>query len=226
VTDYADIIIDSSLAEQFYGEFRCFLRVAETQAQDSYTLDVGIQGPLALVTTFYHSVTVPSYSTQAYYTIDFGTITLPSVNVTAQDHTNLVLRVSSVRAAGASDTNLFDLGIVPVDEWAAEFTSRSPTTQAETIGLIVPPDNYDYLDVSSLGRADLRALVRTEGDVMVYAWKCIGPRPAILQNNVDQRLYIMTRKMYTTDGIWYTALHTNSVQANRVARYLSMRGAR
>lgn len=212
----------ATLADDFYGSFRVLMRAEQSG---------GSAGQIAFrLVSFYGSTELvlsgAQYfqSTNPWQVLDFGAIEFPGPPLTSAEvsqSSGFIIQAYSTSAT--PDAYLYDLILIPVDEWAGDFGARSEESE-DSVQLI------DYLDVDSLEpRYPVRALVRTEsGDYVKTRWASITNGPAILQPNVDQRLWFFSMELRTDSSPELQAppYHGFSIQLYRNQRYYSYRGDR
>ena len=120
--------------------------------------------------------------------------------------------------AAPGDLYIYDLILLPVDEWAID-------VQTQASGLHDDIQTLTYLDIDSVGvpKVDARTILRLKADdTAVVEWIRISSGASILQANVDQRLWFLM------DNIGGGALIeiANTIQAFNNWRYQAMRGSR
>ena len=125
---------------------------------------------------------------------------------------------------GAASLEVYDVIVMPTDEWAGEFTPAYAS-----IGQGGASNEWTYLDVDSVNypKRDIRALLREYAtDGVISQMRPVANGPAILQANADQKLWMFNLKI---GGVadWAASISTGgSIQVLKTQRYLSMRGAR
>jgi hypothetical protein len=143
-------------------------------------------------------------------------------------HKNVILRIDGT-ALAAVHAHLYDLILIPTDEcyWEARqlptgdskvFTNPGPYLEYRA-------SEWKQLDVdSTIPRRFIRADVENAGSYKIVAWDAKAASPATFQPNEHQRWWFFMNHPYATLGA--KPFDVLSAQAWRVARYLSMRGAR
>ena len=227
------LIGESATAKDFFGKFRCYLRVDRESAVTDCTvqLKIGIENGNGIYTSYYYASEVKTVASLIEaYLIDFGVIDIPGFTI-VNDTEILMPLVFDIELANTTATPnlyLYDLILIPIDEWAGEFTMQTLTQFAEAIGLVTDPE-YNYLDVDSLDlKRKIASFVRySENGEVMFTWKDITAAAMQLQANADQQVYCLLRKYDTGDNIWYAEVRgLGSMQLYAAARYLSMRGNR
>jgi hypothetical protein len=147
-----------------------------------------------------------------------------SVNPTDLSHwTSAQLTYDGLTSFAESPVLYFlDMILMPVDEWHGDFVdSVLSTTTALQQGY--------YFDLDSIGnpRERQRPLVMNAatGAVMTV-YEAQSPGPALLNPNTKQRMWhLFDQSTTTSDGDWNASGHILvSARAERMARYLGMRG--
>jgi hypothetical protein len=149
------------------------------------------------------------------------------------DIATLVLRLDFANTTASPNVYIYDLILVPVDEWAGEFSALDPESRAEGIGYISNASTTlrteTYLNVDSLNlKKRLSAFIRYGGsNLLQYSWKDITTAAAQLQANKDQQVFAMLKTYHNTDDVWLLPVEgIGTLEIYGVARYLSMRGNR
>jgi hypothetical protein len=230
------IVIDSAIAKDFMGRYRVYLRVDRESAITDCTvqLKAGLQDSGGGYTSYYYESEILTVaSNEEGYLLDFGVIDIPGIGVIATNEEVMPITffLSLANTTASPNLYLYDLILIPVDEWAGEFNVQDldvTATGAESIGLIGLTD-YNYLDVDSLDlKKRLSPNVRySGGNELMFRWKDISSAPMQLQANKDQQLFGLLRKWNFTDDVWYADVRgLGSIQLFAAARYLSMRSDR
>lgn len=221
--DLVTFTFSNILADDFYGTYHAFLRADQ---------DGGAVGDIGYrLKVFYGNTDVIIGSDIAYFTtlnrwqvLDLGTFTYPGMPIDTDDVSESSGLIIQRYATSTTPTaELYDLIIIPTDEWAGDFSPKSEETE-DSIQLT------NYLDVDSLKpRHNIRALVRDEdNDFVLTRWTTIANGPATLQPNADQRLWFFTMEL-ASDGsseLRAPPYQGLSVQMFRNQRYFSYRGDR
>lgn len=228
------ITLDTSIATDWVGKYRCYLRMDKESAVTDCTiqLKVGVNETTGLYTSYYYeSDTLTVASSSEGYLMDFGIIDIPSLGIVKEGETFMpvIFTLNLANTTANPNVYIYDLILLPIDEWAGEFTiTDADNNTAETIGITSAP-NYNYLDIDSLNvKRRLSSFIRySESDGIQYTWKDITPSAFQLQSNKDQQVFAMLRLWNATDDIWYAPISgLGTIQLNAAARYLSMRGDR
>lgn len=231
----ARIEISSTLFLEFYGTYHVFMRCKQSSGAAG---DIGMQ-----FITYIDAVDGNiKWETEVQYTqmvgqwelIDFGQITLPIIPANSDDNVYRGYLTILLSCAGAVQSlRLYDLILMPVDEWSADITQI--VTDTSTVSLCV--DSSTYLDIDSIQRPKnaLRAFVRrVANDNIDTYYVPIANSSAILQANANQRLWFLAaRTQDIGTGLTPSIIPrypemeaAHSIQAFRNSRYLSLRGDR
>lgn len=212
VDTYADavaITFGPSVARDFYGTYHIFLRAqleepSATPSGDDEDVRVRLKiqsgsGGISKITQHKRFVGWDANGEvyKDFQMLDFGRIDLPVTDLfkttELPDEFTVTVQISS--AAGTSlEVNLYDLILVPVDEWAGDFID-SALEDDSGVG------NGYRLDADSTTypKRRIRSLVRGIDPVefIKASYQPITPGPAILQANADQRLwFVAARAIY------------------------------
>lgn len=226
----AVISISSTVIRDFYGIFHAFLRARRT-AGNAADISVRLQVVTGSGGIIFTTSNRQLQTTTAFEVLDFGEIALPvSGSFKSSDLADVTeIRIQASAASGTPDLYLYDLILIPVDEWAIDAvdTVNSSISDAGRSNGIAK-----LLDIDSLTdpRTDIRTLVRlTSGDFVSAEYNPITNGPAILQTNKDQRLWFLAM-MTSATGASYSWLAppeiVHSVQLFKNEGYLGQRGAR
>jgi hypothetical protein len=230
--------IESSIAADYFGRYRAYLRVHRNDAgatDCTIKLSVGIADPYTLYTAYtYESEVKTVLSNQLAYLIDFGTIDIPGFGALRNNDTisPIILRLDFANGVATPELNIYDLILVPVDEWAGEFSALNPDEDPEKLGFMLsnPTTRIEtYLDIDSLNlKKRISAYTRNGvGDLLQYSWKDITAAAAQLQANKDQQVFALLKTYYVTDDVWLLPVEgLGTLDIDAAARYLSMRGSR
>ena len=239
--------IESSIAYEYFGRYRAYLRVHRNDAgatDCTVKLSVGIADQFSLYTAYtYISEIKTILSNQPNYLIDFGTIDIPGFGALRSNDviSPIDLRLDFANGVATPELNIYDLILVPVDEWAGEFSALNPDETPEKIGFMLSTTSYrmeTYLEVDSLnlknrisaytrnGAGNIYAL-GVPSDLLQFSWKNITAAAAQLQANKDQQVFAMLKTYYATNDVWLLPVEgLGTLDIDAAARYLSMRGDR
>lgn len=217
----------SDLMEEYHGTYHVFLRAEQetgtTVGQIEVRLEYGFPGGREIQTPYqaFEYVGVRQY-------LDFGRVTIPSAQIApGETSASCYIQVYVSYSASGVDLYLYDLILMPADEWLGAFDIA--TSERFRVGEVGYFGSRRYLDIDSIAypRRFLRALVYNEAGI-IYNYRCIANGPAILQSNVAQRLWFFTTR-HTSDSTSQVASdweESGRVQAFRQQRYFGMRGGR
>lgn len=224
----ARISFSSSIATQFYGRYRAFLRLTvDTGTADTISVSLNFLPSSTNETgkVLFKTVTLPFID--EWILVDFGQIILPASNVlsTTDVYPTFGLNIE-IQNTASTDLKLYDLWLIPIDENAIEGLANSASVNyAVTDGEFLEIDSILYAKAP----VPTRAIHRLVNEDVVSVWQPIVSGVAYLQANADQRIHILTAILDQTltnakqQSFGYAAL---SLQSERQQRYLSMRGAR
>lgn len=206
------ISIDTPLAEHYEGTFRAFLRIRQTSAMAG-VFDMRLITQARGIRT---SEVARSAASGDYEVVDLGVVAIP-VNSAGDPapvrHIQLVLEFTNSLAGAWPVVDLFDLALIPIDEWAAEvrITAAGIGFDYEVLlDATYPryPTLYDIRPSGTGGDADAGRVIQL-----------IAASPPVLAPGEDQRVYLYD---LGADSLW--AAYTDALSAH--ARYFSLRGDR
>lgn len=197
---------------QYHGAYRVFLRCHDTSSPAGKFI-------LRLAAT---QDNVQFYSSQRFTTstviyqrqlIDLGMISITPRTPGVESY-QLVFLVYIESLAGAATLRLFDLILIPADEWFGEFRISPDTVAA---------DYTSYTDIDGIKlRANNIAVERVSITGKVYSpYISITHSPPQIPAGEEVILHVITRDSNSGASNWY---NDNSVTIERQARYYSLRG--
>ncbi|MEE9573471.1 MAG: hypothetical protein V3W20_10515, partial [Candidatus Neomarinimicrobiota bacterium] len=217
-----------TIAQDFYGKFHVFLRVQRT-AGNIADFDIQLQfisgsGGLERTTKIKQVQT-----TTQWELLDFGSITLP---IGSQPNPTDLGDISEIRiqasaASGTPNLNLYDLILMPVEEWAIDATDFANNDDS-----IIGRNNdlSKLLDIDSITnpKVDIRSIVRVVGsEQKTSEYIPTSPNKSILQAEAQQRLWFLAAQSDQTGILtaWIAPPEiAHSVQLFMNERWLTMRG--
>ena len=214
----------STHSYQYFGKFKVFARGWQINGA---TGDILIRLRIGMGTTggvWEISDAKPFLTTTDFEVLDLGNIILPTSSMlSTSDRMSLNIRLQAYGNA-ATDFFIYDLILVPVDEWAGDFveTSKSAGVAVGSRG-----DAGHYLDVDSITfpKEMIKSLVRDSGAQVRGAYQPIVASKAILQANAAQRLWFFAIEQTAAADLANPAI-ANTIQVFSNDRYLSARGSR
>ncbi len=184
---------DSSIVRQYYGVYRLFAK--------AYVFDRSTTNQLRARIKFfnaYHEWTGETVTlTDAMFTdadlalVELGRIQLPPMtNINAGDESGTVSLVidalCSLQAGGGIQSmEVYELILLPVDEWAATATGQTNDDQGDI-----------KLDLDSVGhpKQAIRAMVRDpDNDQVIDSFALVSTGPVALPANNDQRIWFLQK---------------------------------
>ena len=215
------ITLDSTLAWQWYGTFRAFVRIVRGGA-------LAITGVQLRTTTgsggvSYTSLVFPTPDNASPETVDLGKVVLPASVLRSDELEDQIEFAILATQTGTAFVLFVDLILIPVDEWAGDFVDAAHTSDSYTTD-----DREMRLDSLTYPKKISRALLaRISTDQLMGIWQPIVSDRMMLQSNQDQRLWFtFTRWLNAAVTQLGDVEMAHSVDILRTQRYLSMRGDR
>lgn len=214
------IDLDATLAPQYRGKFHVYIRGEQTSGASgdiTARFDVGLGDLTGYGASSSKTATFSAVGTDDMI-LDLGTVKIPPTDMLSDDDESLVRLQILLYGDGAADCNLYDVILMPVDEWFGEFKDieDSNSWSGDTL-----------LDVDGVGypKDQKRALLRIASTD--YVQDIYKPRAFVpfLQENADQRLWFLVVHDDSGDDLSEFEI-AGSVQENCNARYLGARGDR
>lgn len=223
------ISLDPGLMTDFYGTYHAFLRGRRTAGAVT-DITVRLQVVTGSGGIVFTSKSRQLQSTTAFEVLDFGQITIPASGLFKQSEMGDItqIHIQASAASGTPDLYLYDLVLVPTDEWAGDFVDYANESESD-IGRSgnIPK----FLDIDSVTDPSnpIRSIVKTaDGSEFITAqYTPIANGPAILQTGSDQRLWFfaMQTSAIGTSYQWLAPPEiVHSVQVLKQSRYYSLRG--
>lgn len=219
--DLVTFTFANTVAKDYYGQFRAFVRC--------YKIGSGTNNwQLRLKTVFgsgggsvVSKAVFPTLAAE-FEVLDFGQISIPTIQL-AQQAGNLGDQLSLIIQGYNTSTGialrLFDLILIPYDEWAVDARAPELSTSATT-----DIKGSYYMDIDSITnpKTAIMALNRNGADQIVSRYQAINNGPAILQKHSTQRLWFLGMSY---ENFWRGNPEiAGSVQVYKQQRYLGFRG--
>lgn len=219
--DLVTITLSTSIAREFHGYYRAFVRCLYNNATtQGWRLRLQMRfgsGGMRLNTN-------PVYPTanKEWEAVDFGQLAISTREIACMGGSlsdQMQIVVQGYTTATARQLYLYDVVLMPIDEWAidAYIPDLTPVGTPQIA-------NQNFLDVDSITnpKIAISALNRNPAGLIVSKYQAVNNGPMILQANKDQRL-------------WFMVLHWNdywasypeapgSVQVYKQQQYLAYRG--
>jgi len=157
------------------------------------------------------------------FIMDLGMMNIGSYELTAADDQQLAINIYG-DGDSAVDLDIFDLILLPVNEWAGDFSDPLDNDMlGDRSGTGVPGSGALDIDSIDNPKVYLRSPLHSFNDLdeVRGIWQHKANGPAILQNGVTQRLWFLA--MDNNGVAPYEAAF--SLQIWRAQRYESLRGA-
>lgn len=222
--DLVTFSLGTTIARDFYGQFRLFVRVKRTGGT---SITWRLRGKTIFGSGGGSVTSKTAYvtTTDDWEVVDLGLIAIPSAQL-SQFQNNLGDQVSLSVQGYATSTGvalaLYDLILIPVDEWAID--SQLPELALGTNAEVVNGNYLDIDSISNLRASPVMGLNRTNSDLVRSIYQTITNGPAILQAEARQRLWFLVMK-FNSGPYWKATPHiAGSVQVFKQQRYLGLRG--
>jgi hypothetical protein len=211
---------NSLYTEQYYGTYRVYVRCFLNSAVTDCYVNLRLQFDAANFpnTYYYRSPNIYPTNSLDFHVLDLGMVQIPGDTVKPGQTQGLDLSLFIVNGTGAPDLYIYDLAIIPVDEWSLD--TFDPDYNQLYNGYSLDMDSV----TSPRRRIYSDAML---GTLKIQNWNAITNGPAILQPNVDQKLHAFLMQWAAGSSSWYSYPHlAGTIQAYRNQRYLGARGAR
>lgn len=218
-------INNSADALQYNGEFHVFVRGQQTNGVAG---DIGLQ-----LRGFGRIQTDPVITDVVYFTttgmkelLDFGKITI-NTHIAGKTLQDLEIEIWAT-GNGSSDAELYDLILIPVDEFVFDSLDQENTTGSIIGDVRNTGGTYLLVDSITDQRVDTSLVLDpSNSDAIMAVYLLTIASEVFLPNNKRYRLWFLAEKYPTTGTDVFDSLQEVSftVQAWKQQRYLSMRGA-
>lgn len=214
------ITLDSTLAYQWYGAYRAFVRCAIGATGHVTGLQLRVTTGSGGV--FYTSPVYTTDDSVNLQAVDLGKVVLPA-SVLRHDELQDQIEFAILATTTAGFILFADLILIPVDEWAGDFVDAAHTANSYTT-----EDREIRLDSLIYPKQISRALLATISTNRLRSiWQSITSDRMMLQSNQGQRLWFtFMRHISATETQIGDVEMAHSVDLLRTQRYLSMRGDR
>jgi hypothetical protein len=192
-SDECTFTLDTFIARDFYGSFHAYLRAQQVD-WDTEIDEVRVRlqvrtGSGGVTFTTDHK---PFRNLNDWQLLDLGGVDIPASGLFSSDdladETELVIQVWS--SVAALTVNLYDLILIPTDEWALDAVDKALRSNSGVAnGYLLDVDSVTY------PKRDIKVFTRQVGSDRVRStYQTNTPGPAILQANADQRLWFLTAR--------------------------------
>lgn len=213
--------LSNTIARDYYGTYRAFVRC--------YKYGTGSNNwQLRLRTAFgsggSQAVTKAVFPTPGndWEILDLGQVSIPTTQVSFLGNNlgdKLEIAVQGYCTTTGIGLTLYDLILIPTDEWAVD--SRSPEPSTSDVAKV---RGSSFLDIDSVTNPKvlITATNRTSADLIVSRYQAITNGPAMLQAGQQQRLWFL---VMSYENYWASLPEVaGSVQGFKQQRYLGPRG--
>ena len=160
--------------------------------------------------------------------LDFGTFDVPGVPISdyLADSSDMSFVVLASLENWTAALEIYDLVIIPVDEWVGDFTDTRDTT-----GGVSTLDQQTTMEVDSVTYpkvAIYNVLTNNATNAVEGFFNTVSGGHAILQANADQKLWAFSARRASVGSTdWRSEIEVaHSVQVFKADRYLGLRGSR
>jgi hypothetical protein len=219
--DLAVVTFSTSVAREYYGYFRAFLRVFYNNALGSawnlrLQLRVG-SGGAKFTTDAVYPLTLCQYEVLDFKQLTIGSRRTSSMNGSLSDQ--LQIAIQGYCTSTSKPLTLYDLILIPTDEWALDAIVPEIVTVASP-----QVATHNFLDIDSIGNPKVAIHVtnRNSNGLIVSQFQAINNGPVILQKSVTQRFWFLNM---TYENFWKGNPEIlGSVQVDKQQQYLGFRG--
>lgn len=209
------------LVHDYYGTYRIFLRYAFYDTDQVVTVKLELINFSALLSTVSEEKVLRDVTSTKGFArlLDMGQFTIGiqnflNLNELGDDvHFNLYTKSS----ASSQTLKLFELILIPVDEWTGYFEDTSHS------GGLTNNNSLD-IDSASFFKRKLRSMVKYRGSELVTAaWRPSASGPLTVQAGKQQRFYFLS-ELWNGEYMASPFTQVHQVQLYTHERFLGLRG--
>jgi hypothetical protein len=217
--------INYSVGDEWRGRYHAFLRCYQTSGS-SGDLEVWLRVFWGLYGGDYDTPRRIIPHTNDWAVVDFGAVTIPpGISMASGELAYIQIHVY-LNGDGAVDIDIYDLILIPTDEWVGDFRGTSSFNETSIGGRRDADEDNTELAIDSVDhpRESIRALVTSKylANTLFDSYQVVTNGPAIFQNNKQQRLWVLCLDEENDQANIEIG---NSVQSWKVDRWESLRGA-
>ncbi len=216
------VTLDNTIANQYKGRFRLYLRHQGGGADGDWVGQITLRS----YGNIWLSDKVSIETQTDMSSSDFGTVDLPPAgfgkNETVEE---IEFFIDLDHVAGVSDLKVYELILIPVDEWAGTF--HGTLIDVGAWGPFLWSDNYLDIDSVTYPKQMIYTPVRLRAtDYFASQWTSNSVSPFQLEGGRKVKLWFFTQNPHGV-GLTRIANHTYShnIQFSIVRRYLSAIGS-
>lgn len=223
-------VMNEVISSEYLGRYHAFLRAKQVGGSAG---DFGVQLYRSWgLTDVAVSDVIRLRTTGEIELIDLGPVSLPGTALaTPADQTYSVLSIFTVNDGAGADLYLYDLILMPTDEWIGDFTDLNNDVRT-VLGRVFLTD-ATYLEIDNVvnPRFPVRAPVRRVSNNWIWAnWFPIINAPPNLKEGKDQRLFFLAARYANKNTGASEVILSEPEMALRISlqavnRYHTMRGS-
>lgn len=222
--DLVEVALDTTVARDYYGSYRAFLRcvVAEPGTTTTWRFRLAVAFGSGGGRVLSKDVAVTPAQVD-FATLDLGRVSIPSASAAGNNlGDRLTLTVQGLCTTESVTSLLYDLVLLPIDEWSGEAVLPDPG-QSSVNGVV----GGDTLEFDSIGnpKANLAVYHRRASGLIQTLYRQIANGQAMLQANSRQRIWFLAMRYHPASGGWVAPPSVaGAVRVYKQQRYLGMRG--
>jgi hypothetical protein len=226
------VSFDSTIGPHFYGIYHAFLRYWQSGgATGDISCRLALRDGAGFIRKYTGIRTTAGLGTWRFW--DFGQVSLPPTGylIGASDtfaSYSIDVELASDPAGADPDLFVYDLCLIPIDEYAIEVVSGGQGNITFGDGALIY-NRYADIDGLTMPKIPVRVPVKeTSNNGVRLFWRTVGPSPPRLQSNKDQRLWFFSVIFGDSTGStqYSNPYISHTVRAYQSALYWSMRGDR
>jgi len=220
-TTSVSVVLDNTIANDFTGRFHMYLRAINTAAVYSIQITISAFGNIWVTDAVVGNAQIHPEI------LDFGSVTLPPAGFGNNETVEEIQFLIQVTQSGAAGVNLqlFDLILIPADEWIGSFYGTNTSTGEYGPALL----STNYLDADSVKfpKRQVYSPVRLRAsDNLQSQYTNANIGPIILDRERVLRIWFMTMNSSSLNaGVWQAYQDiSHTIQLSTVQRYFSAIG--
>ncbi|WP_275233433.1 LamG-like jellyroll fold domain-containing protein, partial [Staphylococcus aureus] len=223
------ITFGPGLAPYYHGRFHAYIRATQSAGNAG---DIGVQ-----LRSYDQDSSTPGYVSTIQYFVSLGTFELLDMGEVVlgqhlkQGEVSLSTRLEiwSLSTSGTPDLYLYDVILMPVDEWFADLVDKDGSAYS-SIGNV--GDYWRTLDIDGItypkaGICRATIVGEEEGGAIITLWRrqSMSNEP-IFRRTRGQRLWFLCGRLNAANDMRYEPAIVHTVRAQKSQRYLIHRGSR
>lgn len=207
----ASIQLTATISEQYIGKYRLYLRCKQSSgAFGNFQVKYKIWN-VSTALALFESAIVAKPMSDDFVVLDLGILTVNRPVSGAWENIGITFYVRC--DVTVVDLYLYDIMLMPIDEWSAEYTGNFGWITYIDIDPVTQPKYHNPANIKFV-----------DTDNNYFSATCRGISPPMLQANSSQRLWFFSNNDAIAPSV---SIHiVNKILLTAVSKYFTFRGAR